>query len=61
VVSDGSDQVAGQTSCIQPFQSRQVGPVEEPDIRHSFSATPLAIPGEIFQMLRIGMHDVEMG
>ena len=61
VVSDGTDQMADQTSCVQPFQSRQVGPIQEQIIRHNVSATPLGVPGEVFQMLRIGLHDVEMG
>jgi hypothetical protein len=61
VVSDGADQMADPTSCIQPFQSRPVGPVQEQTIRHNVSATPLGVPGEVFQMLRIGLHDVEMG
>jgi hypothetical protein len=61
VVSDGADQMADQTSRVQPFQSRQVGPIEEQTIRHNVSATPLDVPGEVFQMLRLGLHDVEMG
>jgi hypothetical protein len=61
VVSDGADQMAGQTSCLQPFKSRQVGTAQKPVIHNSFSATPLGVQGEIFQVLRIWVHDVEMG
>jgi hypothetical protein len=60
VVSDGADQMANQTSCLQPVKSRQMGPVQEPDIHNTVSTTPLAVPGEILQVLRFGMHDVEM-
>jgi hypothetical protein len=38
-----------------------VGPVQEQTIPHNVSATPLGVPGEVFQMFRIGLHDVEMG
>jgi hypothetical protein len=61
VVSDGADQMAGQTSCLQPFKSGQVGPPQKPNIHNSLSAPPLGVPGEVFQVLRIGMHDVAMG
>ena len=61
VVSDGADQMAGQTSCLQPFKSGQVGTPQKQNIHHSLSAAPLGVPGEVFQMLRIGMHDVAMG
>jgi hypothetical protein len=61
VVSDGPDQMAGQASCLQPFESRPVGTAQKPDIHHSLSATSLGIPGKVFQVLRIRLHDVEMG
>jgi hypothetical protein len=60
VVSDGTNKMADQTSCLQPFQSGQMGPAQEPAVRDTFSATPLGVPVEVFQMLRIGLHDVEM-
>jgi hypothetical protein len=53
--------MADQTTCLQPFKSRQVGKAQEPDIHNSVSETPLAVPGEVFQVLRIWVHDVEMG
>jgi hypothetical protein len=61
VVSDGADQMAGQASCLQPFKSRRVGAAQKSDIHHSFSTTSLGVPGEVFQVLRIRLHDVEMG
>jgi hypothetical protein len=61
VVSDGAYQVADQAPRLQPFKSRQVGPVQKQTVHHPLSAAPLAVPGKVFQVLRIGMHDVEMG
>ena len=60
VVSDGADQMADQTSRLQPVESWQVGPAQEPAVHNPFSAPPLGVPGEVLQVLRIGMHDVEM-
>ena len=61
VVSNGADQMADPASCVQPFKSRRVGATQKPIIHRSFPAAPLGVPGEVFQMLRIRMHDVEMG
>jgi len=61
VVSDGADQMADQTPCLQPFKSGQVGTAQKPDVHNTLSAAPLGIPGEVFQVLRIWLHDVEMG
>src|SRR5712664_646046 len=44
----------------QSLQSRSMEPAEERDISDFLPTTPLAVSGEVLQMLRLGMHDVEM-
>jgi hypothetical protein len=51
------ERVAGQ----QPVQSWSLEPAEKRTIPDFLPATPLAVPGEVLQMLRLGMHDVEVG
>jgi hypothetical protein len=53
--------MAGVVAGQQSLQSRAVESAEKRDIPDLFSAAPLAVPGEVFQMLWFGMHDVEMG
>jgi hypothetical protein len=61
VVSDGADQVAGEAPRLQPLKSRPLGPAEKCSIPDLFSANSLAVPGKVLPVLRLGMHDVEMG
>jgi hypothetical protein len=61
VVPDGTRAVAIQSCCVQSRQSGSLGPVQERTIPNFFSASPLAVPGEVLQVLWFGMHDVEMG
>jgi hypothetical protein len=49
--------VAGQ----QSLQSGAVESGEKRAIQDFFPASPLARPGEVFQVLGLRMHDVEMG
>jgi hypothetical protein len=51
------ERVAGQ----QSLQSGTVEPREKRAIQDFFPASPLAGSGEVFQMLGLGMHDVEVG
>jgi hypothetical protein len=51
------ERVAGQ----QSLQSGAVESGEKRAIQDFFPAPPLAIPGEVFQMLGLRMHDVEVG
>jgi hypothetical protein len=49
--------VAGQ----QSLQSRSLESAEECTISDFLPTTPLAVPREVFQMLGLRMHDVEVG
>jgi hypothetical protein len=51
------ERVAGQ----QPLQSGAVESGEKRAIQDFFPTPPLAGSGEVFQMLRLGLHDVEVG
>jgi len=61
VVPDGPDQMAGVVAGQQSLQSWSLEPAEERAIPDFLPTNPLAVPGEVFQMLGLGMHDVEMG
>jgi hypothetical protein len=61
VVSDGARQMAGVVAGQQSLQSRAVESAEKRVFPDFFPTTPLAVSGEVLQMLRFGMHDVEMG
>jgi hypothetical protein len=45
----------------QSLQSWSLEPAEKRPVPDFFPTTPLGVPGEILQMRRLGMHDVEMG
>src|SRR5258708_6860391 len=61
VVPDGPDQMAGVVASQQSLQSGSLEPAEKCAIPDFLPTTPLAVPGEVFQMLGLRMHDVEMG
>jgi hypothetical protein len=61
VVPDGARQMAGVVAGEQSLQSRAVESAEKRIFPDFFPTTPLAVSGEVLQMLRFGMHDVEMG
>jgi hypothetical protein len=44
----------------QSLQSWSLEPAEKRAISDFLPANPLAVSGEVLQMLRLGMHDVEM-
>jgi hypothetical protein len=50
----------GRMAGQQSLKSRAVESVQKRTVPDVFSKTPLGVPGEILQMRRIGMHDVEM-
>jgi hypothetical protein len=51
------ERVAGQ----QSLQSWSVEPAEKRTISDFLPTAPLAVSGEVLQMLRLRMHDVEVG
>jgi hypothetical protein len=53
--------MAGVVAGQQSFQSRAVEPAEKRAIPDFLPTAPLAVSSEVLQMLRLGMHDVEMG
>jgi hypothetical protein len=61
VVPDGPDQMAGVVAGQQSLQSWSLEPAEKCAISDFLPKYPLALPGEVLQMLRVRMHDVEMG
>ena len=61
VVSDGPDQMGKRVAGQQPLQPWSLEPAEERAIPDFLPTNPLAVPGEVFQMLGLGMHDVEVG
>jgi hypothetical protein len=61
VVSDGADQMGERVAGQQPLQPWSLEPAEERAIPDFLPTTPLAVPGEVFQMLGLRMHDVEVG
>src|SRR5712691_1015194 len=60
VVPDGTGQMAEGVASQQSLQSWSVEPAEKRAISDFLPANPLAVSGEVLQMLRLGMHDVEM-
>ena len=61
VVPDGPDQMAGVVASQQSLQSGSLEPAEKCAIPDFLPTNPLAVPGEVFQMLGLRMHDVEVG
>jgi hypothetical protein len=61
VVPDGTRKMDGVVASQQSLQSWSVEPAEKRAISDLLPAPPLAGSGEVLQMLRLGMHDVEMG
>jgi len=61
VVPDGTRQMDGRVASEQPLQSRAVESAEKRAISDFLPTTPLAVSGEVLQMLRLRMHDVEVG
>jgi hypothetical protein len=61
VVPDGPDQMAVVVAGQQSLQSGAVVAGEKRPIQDVFPTRPLAGPGEVFQMLGLRMHDVEVG
>jgi hypothetical protein len=60
VVPDGTGQMAEGVASQQSLQSWSLEPAEKRAISDFLPANPLAVSGEVLQMLRLGMHDVEM-
>jgi hypothetical protein len=60
VVPDGADQMGERVAGQQSFQSWSLEPAEERAIPDFLPTNPLAVPGEVFQMLGLRMHDVEV-
>jgi len=61
VVPDGPDQMGEHVAGQQSLQSGAVESGEKRAIQDFFPTSPLAGSGEVFQMLGLGMHDVEVG
>jgi hypothetical protein len=61
VVPDGPDQMVEPVASQQSLQSGAVESCEKRAIQDFFPAPPLAGPSEVFQMLGLRMHDVEVG
>jgi hypothetical protein len=61
VVPDGAGQVAKGVARQQSFQSWSLEPAEKRSVSDFLPTNPLALSGEILQVLWLGMHDVEMG
>ena len=61
VVPDGPDQMDERVAGQQSLQSGAVESGEKCAIPDFLPTTPLAVSGEVFQMLRLWMHDVEVG
>jgi hypothetical protein len=61
VVPDGPDQMAGIVAGQQSLQSGSLEPAEKRSVSDFLSTNPLALSGEVFQMLGLRMHDVEVG
>jgi hypothetical protein len=61
VVPDGPDQMVEPLAGQQSLQSGAMESTEKCPVQDFFSTPPLAGPGEVFQMLGLRMHDVEMG
>jgi hypothetical protein len=61
VVPDGSDQMDEPVAGQQSLQSWAVESGEKRTFQDFFPASPLAGASEVFQMLGLRMHDVEVG
>jgi len=61
VVPDGAGTMAVHLASQQSLQSRSLEPAEKRCVSDFLPTPTLAVPGEVLQMLRFGMHDVEMG
>jgi hypothetical protein len=61
VVPNGPDQMDERVAGQQSLQSWSLEPAEERAIPDFLPTNPLAVPGEVFQMLGLRMHDVEVG
>jgi hypothetical protein len=61
VVPDGTGQMAEGVASQQSLQSWSLEPVEKRTVSDFLPTNPLALSGEVLPMLRLGMHDVEMG
>jgi hypothetical protein len=60
VVSDGADQMAGETPRLQPLKPGSLGPGKKCSIPDSLPSHPLAVPGQVLQVLWLRMHDVAL-
>jgi hypothetical protein len=60
VVSDGADQMAGETPCLQPLKPGPLGSGKKCSFPDPLPAHPLAVPGQVLQVLRLRMHDVAL-
>jgi len=60
VVPDGPDQMDERVASQQSLQSWSLEPAEERTVPDFLPTHPLAVPGEVFQMLGLRMHDVEV-
>jgi hypothetical protein len=61
VVPDGARQMDERMAGQQSLQSRAVESGEKRAIQDIIPTPPLAGSGEVFQMLGLRMHDVEVG
>jgi hypothetical protein len=61
VVPDGPNQMDERVAGQQPLQSWSLEPAKERAIPDFLPTSPLAVPGEVFQVLGLRMHDVEVG
>src|SRR5258708_3279570 len=61
VVPDGPDQMDERVAGQQSLQSWSLEPAEERAIPDILPTNALAVPGEVFQMLGLRMHDVGVG
>ena len=61
VVPDGPDQMDERVAGQQSLQSGAVESGEKRAVQDVFPTPPLAGSGEVFQMLGLRMHDVEVG
>jgi hypothetical protein len=61
VVPDGAHAICGNRLRIQSLKTPSLAPAKERDLSHAVSTNSLVDPREVLQMLRLGMHDVEMG
>jgi hypothetical protein len=61
VVPDGADQMDEHVAGEQSLESWSLEPAEERPIPDFLPTNPLAVPSEVFQVLGLRMHDVEVG